>query len=345
LEIFKKILELKAQNLPFVAYKNPNKKELFFLAQDTDSLNVFTDFNTVGFVFAPFDNDKPAYILKADKVLSETITDYSFKVSKTNHLVNERSKIFHKELVKKAILNMESGNTTKIVISRKEELELLDFDLINVFQKMLSLYVNAYVYVWFHPKVGLWLGATPETLLKVEGNNFETMSLAGTQAYKKQKKITWGDKELVEQQMVSDFIKQNLQDKVKTLSFANTETVKAGNLLHLRTKISGALFDKKDIKTLVKLLHPTPAVCGLPKENSKVFILKNENYDRSFYTGYLGEVNIKNQTNLYVNLRCFSVSNNIVSIYVGGGITKDSCPDLEFKETVAKSLTIKNVLA
>jgi len=112
-------------------------------------------------------------------------------------------------------------------------------------------------------------------------------------------------------------------------------------------------------------LHPTPAVCGLPKDAAKQFILKNENYNREFYTGFLGEINIKTSisrnsnsrnvennayaavktvSNLYVNLRCMQISNQEAIIYVGGGITKDSNVEAEWEETVQKALVIKKVL-
>ncbi len=80
--------------------------------------------------------------------------------------------------------------------------------------------------------------------------------------------------------------------------------------------------------TLIKKLHPTPAVCGLPLESSKEFILKNENYKRTYYTGFLGELNLtkenKNTSELFVNLRCMEIKNSSAFIFVGGGITKES---------------------
>ena len=95
--------------------------------------------------------------------------------------------------------------------------------------------------------------------------------------------------------------------------------------------------------------HPTPAVCGLPAKKAKNFILENENYNREFYSGFLGEINIPKSTknkksHLFVNLRCMSLENNIARIYVGGGITKDSIPEKEWEETVSKSFTMKSVL-
>jgi isochorismate synthase len=109
------------------------------------------------------------------------------------------------------------------------------------------------------------------------------------------------------------------------------------------------------LQQVINLLHPTPAVCGLPKEKSKAFILENENYDRSFYTGFLGELNSSFATdsvssNLFVNLRCMQIevasklTMTKAYLYMGCGITKDSIPEKEWTESVNKSMTMKKVL-
>ena len=221
------------------------------------------------------------------------------------------------------------------------------------------------MYCWYHPKVGLWLGATPETLIKIEGNRFSIMALAGTQDYKGTLDVVWQDKEKQEQQFVTDFIIENLRPSVESFKISDVETVKAGNLLHLKTMISARLNSKSNLKEIVSVLHPTPAVCGLPKFNAKQFILENEHYSRAFYTGFLGELNMETKlqsrsarrnienraytinrksTQLYVNLRCMQLKNAEAIIYIGGGITKHSVPEKEWQETVSKSLVIKNIL-
>ena len=96
-------------------------------------------------------------------------------------------------------------------------------------------------------------------------------------------------------------------------------------------------------------MHPTPAVCGLPKNSAKAFILENEPHDRHFYSGFLGELNSSFSTNsrssdLFVNLRCMQIEDSKAHLYMGCGITKDSIPEKEWEESVNKSMTIKKVL-
>jgi isochorismate synthase len=185
------------------------------------------------------------------------------------------------------------------------------------------------------------------------------MALAGTQLFTGEKDITWGAKEVREQQIVTDHIVNELSGI--PIKVGSPYTKKAGNLLHLCTDIHGKLSGDDHLSTLIEKLHPTAAVCGLPKKEAQEFILTHEGYDRSFYTGFLGELNHPNpgsadvttddkstlETNLYVNLRCMQLipePKPAAVLYIGGGITQASQPELEWEETVEKSKVMKRVL-
>lgn len=346
MKIFDKTTASFAKNLPFVVYRKPNKNNISGFFMNNAELYFTTSFKEAGFVFAPFNTDKKAILFPFDK--SENFNEklnLNLEESIENFfLVDENSKENHINIVEKTIDKIKKSELKKVVISRKELVKISDFDLLKIYKKLLQNYINAFVYCWFHPKVGLWFGATPETLLNIKNDDFKTMSLAGTQVDNGQLKPIWKSKELEEQQLVTDFIRDQLKDISTHLKIDKTETVKAGNLLHLRTKVEGKLSEKSDLKSLIRALHPTPAVCGLPRNLAKDFILENENYDRSFYTGFLGELNLDKKSALFVNLRCMAIKNKTATIYVGGGITKDSNAKNEWQETVSKSKTMKKVL-
>ena len=191
------------------------------------------------------------------------------------------------------------------------------------------------------------------------------MSLAGTQTYKENDNVFWGNKEIEEQQLVTDFIENQIKDISTNLQIEKAKTIKAGTLLHLKSKVDGDLKKEASLQKLIRALHPTPAVCGMPKAPAKAFILEHENYNREFYTGFLGELNLETEvkprtgrrnienraytvkrksTQLYVNLRCMQIKDNKALVYVGGGITETSNPENEWEETVAKSKVVKKVL-
>ena len=350
--LFDKITAQYHQKLPFVVYNKPNSEEVSALFMPNRALNFVSSFEEKGFVFAPFSSGEKVILFPEEKALrlSEVIQFKSYNLKDTFINLDSLSKEKHIKTVESAIEKINGSSLQKVVISREELVAITNFDLIKIYRKLLSTYKNAFVYVWFHPEVGLWFGATPETLLSIQGATFKTMSLAGTQVYTENAKVIWKSKELDEQQLVTNFIESQLENIAVNLEIDKTETVKAGNLLHLRTKVSGNLKKTSSLKELIRALHPTPAVCGLPREIASAFIFEKENYNRSFYTGFLGELNVqhsredKESSALFVNLRCMKIENNKAAIFVGGGITKDSNASKEWEETVLKSKTMKRVL-
>lgn len=348
--IFDKILEYYNKSLPFVVYRKPDTKLVNGIFCKTSQLFFTEDFSNSGFVFSPFYSTNKSILFSTEN--SEIINEeYEFNVKSTSTKLAQTTnegKNDHIALVRKTIDKIRESELRKIVVSRKEEVLIHDVDIVEIYKKLLETYNNAFVYIWYHPKIGLWLGATPETLLEIKGANFKTMSLAGTQVNKKEP-ISWGAKEIEEQQLVTDFIEDQVKEISEELIIEKTETVKAGSLLHLRSRVQGTLKSDSTLKQLIRALHPTPAVCGLPRESAKAFILKNENYRRTFYTGFLGELNMGpdnfgKTSNLFVNLRCMEVVDGKASVFVGGGITKDSIAENEWQETVAKTATMKNIL-
>ncbi len=353
-----------SNNLPFVVYRKPKEKNIIALLQDNDRLNHLTDFTESGFVFAPFDIKNNIVLLHGDRRLEVTPNSFDPDTKKYAELsLDKGEKDFHLNLVKTGINKILEGEFDKVVLSRKIEVDCKTSSL-NLFQKLLVRNPHAFCYLWYHPKVGTWLGATPEILLKGENQRIITMSLAGTQEYNGSEPIEWGAKELEEQELVTNYISNMLKDKVTNLSVSERESVRAGNLLHLRTKLT-ANYEKERLGEIVNALHPTPAVCGMPLKPTKEFILRNEDYDREYYTGYLGELNVKSEnaptsrrsnvenraykslryaTTFFVNLRCMQLKQNKVLIYVGGGVTKDSDPEKEWEETVAKTNTMLEVV-
>ena len=334
------------QNLPFVLYKKPDESAISGLFQKNNTLFEVNDFTEIGFVFASFDGSKTVLIPENESEILNVVLNKKTAVilEKEIDLPNESEKNNFENLVAKGIQAINNNEFKKVVLSRKETVDLIEFDLVDTFEKLVQLYSSTFVYCFFHPKVGIWLGATPEQLLKVKNNSFETIALAGTQKDIGSEEVFWHKKEEVEQQFVTDYIVEILNEVASDVLVSKPFNVKAGSIWHIKTAISGVLNSDFGLQQVIQLLHPTPAVCGLPKEKSKKFILENENYDRTFYTGFLGELNLENKTDLFVNLRCMEIENSQAHLFMGCGITKDSIPEKEWEESINKSLTMKRVL-
>ncbi|MDC6364486.1 MULTISPECIES: isochorismate synthase [Flavobacteriaceae] len=332
------------KKLPFSVYRKPGEEQITGLFQSDDKLYATITFEERGFVFAPFSSKSEAVLIHPDEILTTTFLEQE-STSKITSTVSDEGKFDHLELVKSGVEAIKKGELKKVVLSRKLEVKLTK-DPINIFKNLLAQYSNAFCYLFYHPKVGMWCGATPETLVQINNNQLTTMSLAATLPNIDSELPAWGTKEVEEQQMVSDYIREKLGGIVDELEISETESVKAGNLWHLRSKVTASLPSKMGIKQIIEALHPTPAVCGIPTQKAKAFILSQENYDRSFYTGFLGELNLRavNEVSLFVNLRCMELNQENASIFVGGGITVDSEPESEWVETQNKSRTMLNII-
>ncbi|MFK5957797.1 MAG: chorismate-binding protein [Lutibacter sp.] len=348
---FNEIKQVYDLNLPFVVFRKPNENLVTTYVQKTKEIHYLNSFSEQGFIFAPFNKNEKTVVFSVDKctLLSSKISKKTlFTASKrsSNFSIGFKndSKEKHIKLVQKGINFIKNNNVKKVVLSRNEKIKNIDLNVIDIYKRVLNNYKNAFVYLWYHPSVGLWMGATPERLLNITDNTFKTMALAGTQAYKNTTNVNWKTKEQQEQQFVTDFILERIVKNINNIKITEPYTIKAGNLLHIRTDISGTLISDNQLGNLIDSLHPTPAVCGLPKNIATEFILKNEGYNRAYYSGYLGEINKDNTTNLFVNLRCMEIKNSTAIIYVGGGITKDSNAEKEWQETVSKAEVMKSVL-
>ena len=329
------------KQLPFVLYAKPNETILHGIFQNDERLNVFE--NQSGFVFASFYNEINVVFSLSDSESCKEEINFEIEDNSTQieNKFDKKAQILFEDLVQKGVSEIEKGTFEKVVLSRKIEVSQ-SVDFIKSYQNLLKKYPTAFRYLWFHPKVGMWMGATPEQLAKIKDNTFETVALAGTQVFSEN--VIWQEKEIVEQQLVTDYIKSRTENLVEVLQISESYTQKAGNLVHLKSDISGKLKQNVSQLDVINALHPTSAVCGMPLEKARNFIIENEKYNRKYYSGFLGEFQIQEQTNLFVNLRCCDIENDITTIYVGCGITKDSQADKEFIETENKAKTILSIL-
>ncbi|EMR02934.1 chorismate-binding protein [Cesiribacter andamanensis] len=256
-------------------------------------------------------------------------------------------------LVEQSVAAIRRGDFQKNVCARTKEVALpAGFSLSSFFLHLSAAYPNAFVSLVAIPGVGTWIGATPEILISVDRHQkFCTVALAGTQrrqAGMRPVDAVWRQKEIEEQAMVSRYI-INCLKKVRIREFEEIgpRTIAAANLLHLRTDFT---IDLKEVHypnlptVMLELLHPTSAVCGLPKEPAAAFLETHEQLDRSFFAGFLGPVHLQQETHLFVNLRCMQLLERTALLYAGAGITADSDAEREWQETEHKCQTLLDVL-
>ncbi|WP_241244360.1 chorismate-binding protein [Flagellimonas marinaquae] len=342
--IWSKVGESLEKGLPFALYRKPDAAQIYGVFQSSKDLNVTKDFTESGFVFAPFDKTDKAILVQPDAFwTAEYIPGKSQNTASFS--LDESGKEAHLQLVKRGIAEIKKGRLQKVVLSRKMEVPISQSPL-GIFKTLLNTYPSAFGYLFHHPEIDTWCGATPETLVKVQNRQLRTMSLAATLPHIETEEPQWGEKEIQEQQMVSEYIGDKLAHAMEVLEIDEAESVRAGNLWHLRSEVRGTMLPNIKVREVIKALHPTPAVCGIPTGEAQLFIASNENYERTYYTGFLGELNLAQdgETALFVNLRCMELKGDRAFIFVGGGITEASDPESEWVETQNKSKTMLGVL-
>ncbi len=265
----------------------------------------------------------------------------------------QASRTDFENLVKNGIEFLQKTGAEKIVPTRCAHSELLPhFSPVTGFLNLMQRYPKAFVSLVTTPETGTWLGASPEILVaRNKENMFRTMALAGTQKLASgldPADAIWRQKEIEEQSMVMRYIISCFK-KIRFREYVETgpRTVVAGNLLHLRSDFCVDL-NEQDFPNLTSemlhLLHPTSAVCGQPKELALQFLNAQEKYDRRYYSGYLGPVNIDQETAIFVNLRCLELRQTEAILYAGAGVTVNSDPSKEWIETEMKMQTVSAAL-
>ncbi len=259
------------------------------------------------------------------------------------------------QLVATGVEAIETQQVLKVVTSRAALRTLpAGFDPLAAFVALDRKYPLAFVSLVSVPGVGTWLGATPEILAEVTADGtFRTMALAATQPLTAEvtpRTAIWRQKEIEEQALVARYI-VNCFKQLRLREYHETgpRTIIAGELLHLRTDFEVNLkhVPFPSLGTdMLRLLHPTSAVGGMPKAAAMHFLEQHEGYDRAYYSGFLGPVNVAapGSARLYVNLRCLQVRAQEAILYAGTGLTVDSDPEREWQETEMKLRTVGAVL-
>ncbi|MDR2970123.1 MAG: isochorismate synthase [Tannerellaceae bacterium] len=339
------------ENRNIVVYRNPGENTLHFVGAEDEEVEFFyktEDLNGVdGYIIAPFTVTGRCPIVcmhgkeTAWELPEDFFTNESSGYPEIPSISPRYKKRFHKFMAPLLYNDLD-----KIVLSRELKIERPEgFSPAKTFIKACKRYNRSYVYLFHSATTGTWIGSTPEILLSGEKESWRTIALAGTQPLVKGVlPMVWSEKNFQEQGMVADFIQQQLKAVGINAEQSGPYAVKAGELSHLRTDFDFAIPDTQYIGDLLKLLYPTPAVCGLPKKNACWFIMDNEGYNRQYYSGFLGWLRPEGKTALYVNLRCLEAREKILTLFSGSGLLVNSTVDEEWQETEEKMWTMKAIL-
>lgn len=297
------------------------------------------------------DGEAAEWRRKMERILQEPKQEERIKAGTHTHYAIDFAN-FHSHIIE--------GEFSKIVLARCcHETPPEGLEPVTMFVRACNRYPRMFVALVSAKRCGSWLMATPEVLLEGKGKQWRTMSLAGTMTLDDEQldfdepptqqptdshRILWSIKNIQEQRFVSTYITESLEQVANDIEEKGPFTMRAGNLVHLRSDFFFNMEHPEDIGRLLAILYPTPAVCGLPKDDARDFILRNEFAKRQYYSGFAGPLAVPEGTHLYVSLRCMRIDNEGCFLYAGGGIMADSEQEAEWRETEDKMGTMRDVL-
>jgi len=349
----------------FALYRLPGEESVRLVYQASGQPTLIRSISELnsreGFVFAPFQitDQHPLLLINPEQHLAGweaieaflstlTINDKKNTAGQTSdHSPQKNTKSTYLAAFEKFIEALQSGRFNKLVLSRCATIARQpEFSPAEAFPRACAKYPGAFVYLCHTPVSGTWMGSTPEVLLKGGHAAYQTVALAGTRKAKTDctTATRWDHKNKNEQSLVALYLREVLSRNAESWSEEKTETLTAGNVVHLKTGFSFSYPTTNKLGNLLQQLHPTPAVCGLPKEEAYRFILAEEGYDREYYSGFTGYLSADNQTDLYVNLRCMKIEAGELKLFAGGGLLPSSNREIEWKETEEKLKTMRGIL-
>ncbi|WP_163710372.1 chorismate-binding protein [Mangrovibacterium lignilyticum] len=361
-ELYKTFFDqLLKKNRPFAAWSMPGESEPEILIGEPSDILQLEDFNKLngqeGFVFAPFriEPNAPLILLKPGLYLNGETDIQSFDLDslptlesntcseKDFHIITEEQ--YLKDIAE-TVRVIQNTKLSKVIVSRIIQEKRKGESIGQLYMQLREQTPNAFVYLVNLPESGLWMGATPEALLQSKGKTLETVSLAGTQSRRQDADYRWHTKEIEEQAFVSRYMLDVFYKfNIHPYATQGPETLESGKVAHLKTSFT---FSSKKVDdqlgNFVAELHPTPAVCGLPKSKASRFISTIEKHQRRYYTGYLGPWRMNDCVRLFVNLRCMEITPENYMLYSGGGITGRSVPADEWEETKKKATTLLSAI-
>lgn len=359
---------LTRSRLSFALYRLPWTDECYFVLQQSGDVEQLADIRELnkkkGFVMAPFlqSDHHPLIVIRPDITaydwdeISEAISSLECadalltcknQTEKLSPFVSEETdKERYTQAFERFITPLQKKHFQKLVLSRSSTKHINDdFSPLAAFVRACNNYPRMMIYLCHTPVSGTWVGSTPEILLSGHGKEWHTVALAGTMPMQNEvMPMDWDKKNQDEQGYVADYIRRIIKKFGNKMNEKGPYTARAGQLVHLKTDFYFLLKNTDNIGNLRQELHPTPAVCGLPKEDAFRFILENEGYDRSYYSGFIGWLDTEGHTDLYVNLRCMEIKPGETTLYAGGGILASSEIESEWTETGDKMNTMKSIL-
>lgn len=355
----------------YIKYSEPNLK---LDAKDEENFND-VDLMLFDKVIA-FDNfrQKIIVIVNAKTKKDDFKTEYNKALNEIDNIINlikngqpkqtqpgriksKFSSLFNKEqycnMVKKAKHYIKEGDIFQVVLSNRIDAQF-EGSLLDTYRVLRTLNPSPYMFYFSSDNIEI-AGASPETLVKLEGDTLHTFPLAGTRPRGKnyeedialEKELLADEKERSEHNMLVDLGRNDLG---KISKFGSVEVEKYmsierySHVMHIGSTVKGIIADDKNATDAIDAVLPAGTLSGAPKFRACQIINELENNKRGIYGGAIGYIDFKGNLDTCISIRLAFKKNGKVFVRSGAGIVADSIPENEYMECINKAKAVINAL-
>ena len=249
------------------------------------------------------------------------------------------------EIINEAKDSFLAGQLDKVVLSRVKHIKLAKpISSGQIIKGLDTQEESAYLFAMESPDGAAFVGRSPERLLSWKGKNISVDAIAGTRERSSEatedtkliEELETSSKDTSEHRCVTRFVEKVLSSDCETFKKeCDLSPLKLTYVHHMISRYKGKLRKSVHPFKTLQALHPTPAVSGLPQEDSIKFIASKESFDRGLFAGTIGWTD-GNSGDFAISIRSAFLSKDHLRIYAGAGIVKDSIPEREWDEISAK---------
>ncbi len=285
-------------------------------------------------------------ILKGDKAREEPLK-----------LKSEFKPLFGEEeycrMVQRGKSYIKEGDIFQVVLSNRLEAEM-EGSLLDVYRYLRTTNPSPYMF-YFSGSDGEIAGASPETLVKLEGDKLYTFPLAGTRPRgetaeedrRLEEELLADEKELAEHNMLVDLGRNDL-GKISRIGTVEVEKYMSverfSHVMHIGSTVGGIIREDRDALDAVDAILPAGTLSGAPKLRACEIINELENNKRGIYGGAIGYISFTGNLDTCIAIRLAFSKNGKVFIRSGAGIVADSVPEKEYRECIQKAAAVKNAV-
>ncbi|MCE2573065.1 isochorismate synthase [Motilimonas eburnea] len=310
--------------------------------------------NPVLFGMVPFNEKNPTKFIIPEQLFVSSST----RALRPNSLATAQARIVsspngnhYKQGVSNLLDMFASKELSKVVLSRAVEVATdTDIQQPALLRNLLSINAKGYTFAASIGAEHKLMGASPELLVAKKGSHLISNPLAGSRPRSESDEqnsdsinsLLNTNKDLYEHGLVVEEVERVMSKYCHNLYTPMVPSViETKTMLHLSTVLEGQVNDPAtNVLKVAAELHPTPAVCGYPREKAYDAISKLELFDRGYFTGMVGWCDSRGNGEWVVTIRCAEVQKRQMKVFAGAGIVNESHPQSELDETGAKMNTI-----